>query len=156
MCFWYTSRGMPVCFVIEDICIQTQMYSLSQKWKNRNRNRNLVGVFDLPVSQLMPVKPGRQWQVHLLMPSLHSPWIQGLEAHSSISGGTESGIVSLFIVNFLNLFILRRLERGSKPMLTPHDGRRHFMLCGIRTCDHPHASHKLYHYANRELSGIRV
>ena len=41
---------------------------------------------------------------------------------------------------FFNLFILRHLERGIKPILTPHDGRRHFGLSGIRTCVHQHGS----------------
>ena len=40
-------------------------------------------------------------------------------------------------VCFKNSFILRRLERGSKPGLTPHDRRHHFSLSGIQTCVHP-------------------
>ena len=47
---------------------------------------------------------------------------------------------TIFLRNHL-LSFLRRLEKGTKPMLTPpHDVRRYFGLSRIRTCDHPHAS----------------
>ena len=36
---------------------------------------------------------------------------------------------------------------GTKPILTPHDGQRKFGLSWIQTCDHPHASPELDHYA---------
>ena len=36
---------------------------------------------------------------------------------------------------------------GTKPVLTPYDGRRQFELSGIRTYDHPYASPELYHCA---------
>ena len=36
---------------------------------------------------------------------------------------------------------------GTKPILTPHDGRCQFGLSGIRTCDHPHANPELYYCA---------
>ena len=42
-----------------------------------------------------------------------------------------------FFFFFKEPFILRRLEKGTKPILTPHDGRLHFGLSGIRTYDHP-------------------
>ena len=48
---------------------------------------------------------------------------------------------------FKHSFILHRLERGTKPILTPHDSRRHFGLSGIQTCVHPHGSPALYHCA---------
>ena len=45
----------------------------------------------------------------------------------------------------IHLFYI--IWRGIKPILTPHDSRRHFGLSGIRTCDHPQACPKLYHCA---------
>ena len=41
-------------------------------------------------------------------------------------------------------FILCCLRRGTKPISTPHDSQRHFGLSEIGTCDHLHASPKLY------------
>ena len=43
-------------------------------------------------------------------------------------------------IGFLRTHLVRRLERGTKPMFTPHDGRSHIGLIGIQICDHPHAS----------------
>ena len=48
------------------------------------------------------------------------------------------------IFSRIYLFIFN-LERGTKPMLTPHNSQYQFSLSGIRTYDHPHASPKLYH-----------
>ena len=48
---------------------------------------------------------------------------------------------------FSGSFINTSLERRAKPILTLHDGRRHFNLSGIRTCVHPHGSSALYHCA---------
>ena len=50
---------------------------------------------------------------------------------------------------YCHSFILRCLERGTKPILpvTSHDGRRHFHLSGIRTCVQQHGSPTLYHCA---------
>ena len=45
------------------------------------------------------------------------------------------------------LFISCCLERGTKPIRTPYDSWRHFILSGIRTCDHPHGRPQLYRYA---------
>ena len=32
-------------------------------------------------------------------------------------------------------------------MVTPHDGRPHIRLSGVRTCNHPYGSPAPYHYA---------
>ena len=45
---------------------------------------------------------------------------------------------------FTYLFILRRLERGIKPIFNHHDGWLLFGLSGIRTCVHLHGSPELY------------
>lgn len=46
----------------------------------------------------------------------------------------------IFVSKFINVY---RLERVTRPMLTPHDARRQFNLSGIRTCDQLHASPEL-------------
>ena len=74
------------------------------------------------------------------------------EAYTIIEMSTLTKINVIFtqiawIKFFYNSFILHCLERGTKPILTPNDGRRHFGMSGIRTCVHLHGSPELYHCA---------
>ena len=52
------------------------------------------------------------------------------------------------ILMFLGEYLFYVVWRtGTKPILTPYNGRRQISLSGIRTCDHPHATPELYHCA---------
>ena len=71
-----------------------------------------------------------------------------MKRHSGGRRISDVNCANEYIVSiFFRLFILHRLERGTKHILSPHDGRCHFGLSGIRTCVYPHGSPAFYHYA---------
>jgi hypothetical protein len=78
-----------------------------------NRSTEINSNGHSPISQLAPVYPGSHSHSQRLMPSLHVPWTQGLDAHSSMSAGREEGIFE----NLELLYISSTLDPHTKMVI---------------------------------------